>query len=96
LQEVDYSPAYDSAIRDWARMSIKVATVVKRVDDKRIMLIKTIFLGLGYADDEAFIRARIVYFHQIGYYTLGLRETRVKRSSYRHLYMKILSGLDET
>ena len=94
LDEADYSPAYDSAIRDWARMSSLAALVVKRVDAKRINVIKIIFLDMGYAEDEALVRARITYFHQVGYYILGLGESRAKRRKARPLYMKVLSGQD--
>jgi AcrR family transcriptional regulator len=94
LDEKDYSPAYDSAIRDWARMSRRAAAVVKRVDARRIKLMKTIFLDMGHDDDEAFVRARIAYFHQVGYYILGLGESKAERSRARPLYMKILAGLD--
>lgn len=94
LDEKDYSPAYDSAIRDWARMSRRAAAVVKRVDARRIKLMKTIFLDMGHDDDEAFVRARIAYFHQVGYYILGLGESKAERSKARPLYMKILAGLD--
>ena len=92
LDEADYSPAYDSAIRDWARMSSLAARVVKRVDARRIKVIKTIFLDMGYAEGEALVRARITYFHQVGYYILGLGESREERKKARPLYMKILSG----
>jgi AcrR family transcriptional regulator len=94
LDEKDYSPAYDSAVRDWARMSRRAAAVVKRVDARRIKLMKTIFLDMGHDDDEAFVRARIAYFHQVGYYILGLGESKAERSRARPLYMKILAGLD--
>lgn len=92
LDEVDYSPAYDSAVRDWARMSKKAARIVKSVDNKRIELMTSIFLDLGYEQEEAFIRARITYFHQVGYYILGLGESPEKRKGYRSLYLKVLSG----
>ena len=94
LNEEDYSPAYDSAIRDWARISKKTARVVKRVDAKRIDLMKVIFLDLGHPEDEASVRARVAYYHQVGYYILGLEETRSVRKKLRPLYMKILSGLE--
>jgi len=94
LDEKDYSPAYDSAIRDWARMSRRAATVVKRVDARRIKLMTTIFLDMGHDEDEAFVRARIAYFHQVGYYILGLGESKAERGKARPLYMKILAGLD--
>ena len=94
IDEVDYSPAYDSAVRDWARMSEPAARVVKEVDLHRINLMKTIFLDLGVPEDEALIRARISYFHQVGYYILGLGETKDTRTVNRPLYSKILSGRD--
>ncbi len=94
LNEKDYSPDYDSAIRDWARISQKTARVVKRVDAKRIDLMKVIFLDLGHTEDEAAIRARVAYYHQVGYYILGLEETRALRLKLRPLYMKVLSGVD--
>lgn len=95
LSEKKYIPAYDSAIRDWARVSKKAARVVKRVDNKRIELFKTIFLRLGHEEEEAFIRARVAYFHQVGYYTLGLGESMAARVKLRPLYMKVLSGRDD-
>ncbi len=94
LEEEEYSPSYDSAVRDWARMSEVTAKAVKEVDSRRIDLMKNIFLDLGYPEDEAFVRARITYFHQVGYYTLGLSESREARNAALPLYIKILSGLE--
>lgn len=94
LQEDEYSPPYDSAVRDWARMSEATAKAVKEVDSRRIELMKNIFLDLGYPEDEAFVRARITYFHQVGYYILGLGESHEARTKALPLYIKILSGLD--
>lgn len=96
MEEKEYSPAYDSAVRDWARKSKKAESVVKKIDKKRIELMKNIFLDLGYTGDEAFIRARITYFHQVGYYALGLGETPEQRYKLRPMYIKILSGLDNS
>ena len=92
IEEREYSPAFDSAVRDWARVSPAVAKTVKRVDRERIMLLKKIYLELGFKDTEAFIRARITYFHQVGYYTLGLDETRKRRKQLAFLYIKALVG----
>jgi len=94
LEEQEYRPAYDSAVRDWARMSKQVADTVKAVDARRIELMNTIFLDLGYPADEALVRARIAYFHQVGYYILGLGESIEDRNKVRHLYSKVLSGID--
>ena len=90
VNERGYSPAYDSAVRDWARVSKTVAATVKRIDKKRIALLKDVFLGLGYANDRAEVRARILYYHQVGYYALGLRETAAINAKYRPLYIEAL------
>jgi AcrR family transcriptional regulator len=92
VDEKAFSPAYDTAVRDWARTCPHVARAVKRVDSRRIDILKRIFLDLGYDDDEAFIRARITYFHQVGYYTLGLGESHSERRKLLPLYIRVLTG----
>lgn len=94
VQEEEYSPPYDSAVRDWARMSETTAEAVKEIDSRRIDLMKSIFLDLGYPEDEAFVRARITYFHQVGYYILGLGESREDRIKALPLYLRVLAGQD--
>jgi len=92
VAERDYDPAWDAAMRQWALQSKKVARVVKRVDEHRIALIRQIFLDLGYGDPEALVRARITYFHQVGYYTLGLGESREERLRLLPIYVGTLMG----
>lgn len=92
LSEREYSPAWDAAVRDWARTWPKAANAVRRVDDTRIGILKKIFLHMGYADEEAFVRARVAYFHQVGYYALGMKEAREERLRLLPLYLKILTG----
>lgn len=92
LEEKAYRPAYDSAIRDWARNSKRVARRIRRIDNRRIQIFEQIYLDLGYDSEEAFIRARITYFHQVGYYALGLGESKKERRRLAPLYIKILLG----
>lgn len=92
LEETEYNPAYDATVRDWARVSPDVARVVKRVDERRIGILNRIFRDLGFKDPEAFIRARITYFHQVGYYTLDLGESRKRRRELAPIYARILLG----
>jgi AcrR family transcriptional regulator len=94
LNEKDYSPAWDAAVRDWARVSGKVANAVRRTDDARIEILKQVFLDMGCKDEEAFVRARICYFHQVGYYALGVRESREERLRLMPLYTRVLTGRD--
>lgn len=92
ITERDYSPAWDAAMRDWARVSPKVANAVHRVDESRVAVLKKIFLHMGYDDEEAFVRARVAYFHQVGYYALGVKERREERQRLLPLYLKVLTG----
>ena len=92
INESGYDPQWDAAVREWARISPQVATVVRRVDDARIEIIQRVFRDLGYEEPEAFIRARITYFHQVGYYTLGVQESREQRMKLLPIYTSILTG----
>jgi AcrR family transcriptional regulator len=92
LNEKTYSPAWDAAVRDWARVSGKVANAVRRTDDIRIEVLRQVFIDMGYEGQEAFVRARICYFHQVGYYALGVRESRQERLRLMPLYTRVLTG----
>ena len=92
IGEKSFNPAYDSAIRDWARTSPKVDKVVRQVDDQRITVIQEIFRGFGYDKVDAFVRARITYFHQVGYYTLHVKESRADRIRLKDAYLRALKG----
>jgi AcrR family transcriptional regulator len=93
VNENGFDPRWDTAMREWARTSPRVAAAVRRVDGARIAIIRRIFLHLGYRDPEAFVRARTAYFHQVGYYTLDVRESRARRLRFVPIYKRILSGL---
>lgn len=94
LDEREFRPDYDTAVRNWALTSPKVAAVVHTVDDIRMDALRRLFLDAGYAADEATVRARITYFHQIGYYALGLKEARPQRANLIDLYFRILTGFE--
>jgi AcrR family transcriptional regulator len=92
ISEERYNPAWDAAVRDWARISPKVANVVRRTDERRIAILHQIFLDMGCIGDEAIVRARICYFHQVGYYALGLGESRRERLRLLPTYIRLLTG----
>lgn len=92
LAERDYNPDYDTSVRNWSRTSPKVAAAVHDIDETRIAALKTIFVDAGYEDDEALVRARITYFHQVGYYAMGVRESAKRREELSELYYRVLTG----
>jgi len=90
--ERDFDPKYDQAIRDWARTSKKVADVLREVDDARIRLLLQIFENFGYAGLDAEMRARVTYYHQVGYYAMHVKELRERRLELAPYYADILTG----
>jgi len=87
-----FDPRLDSAVRDWARRSKPVRKIVDRADEKRVEAITQLFLRHGYEAAEAFIRARVLYFTQVGYYALGVKESLRQRHSYLAPYLKSFTG----
>lgn len=92
IEEKSYRPDYDLAIRNWATNAPKVAAAVREVDDMRIEVFHRFFMDAGYPEDEALVRARITYYHQVGYYAMGVKETSNQRIALSELYFKILTG----
>jgi AcrR family transcriptional regulator len=94
ISEDGYDPQWDAAIREWARISPRVAAIVRRIDDERIAIIHRIFRNIGYQEPEALVRARVTYYHQVGYYALGVREARAHRFKLMPIYNRIFIGRD--
>jgi radical SAM superfamily enzyme len=64
------------------------------VDQRRIAILERIFIDLGFRATNAQIRARITYYHQVGYYALGIRESRSRRLELMPYYIRALTGSD--
>jgi len=90
--ERDFNPAYDQAIRDWAKTSNKVSKMLQNVDNDRIHLLLGIFENFGYQGIDATMRARVTYYHQLGYYALHVRERSEIRLELAPYYADILTG----
>ena len=94
IDEKEYDPKWDGAVRDWARTSATVLKTVQGVDERRITIIERIFLDMGYMGKNAHTRARVTYYDQIGYYALGVRESRKQRLELIPFYARVLTGRD--
>lgn len=92
VDEKDFDPALDTAIRQWGTVDAEVRKIVNQVDNERIDGFFKIFLEAGQDSTEAMVRARVVYFHQVGYYALGIDESRAERRRLVSTYDRILTG----
>lgn len=82
-----FDPRLDFAVREWARRSPAVRARLDAADAARANAIRDMFLRHGFAEPEAFTRARIIYFMQIGYYALVENEPFETRFSMLQPYL---------
>jgi len=94
LSEDPGFPAFDMAIRIWARKSSNVSQAVRRVDNAWIALLTDLFRYSGFGKTESMVRARIAYFHQVGYYALAIPESIEDRLALAPFYYQTLTGRD--
>jgi AcrR family transcriptional regulator len=83
----------DFAVREWARRDGTVRRIVDRSDTARTNALAQMYQRYGYAPDEADIRARVLYYQQIGYYALDLNETIEERLARARLYLYAFTGV---
>ena len=60
----------------------------------RTEAVKALFVRFGYEDEDALVRARVLYYMQIGYYALDLREPIETRLNLTPHYLKAFTGVD--
>lgn len=89
-----FDPRLDFAIREWARRSDAVRAEIDTADTARVDAIAGMFRRHGFAETDAFIRARILYFTQIGYYALEVTEPVAARRAYATEYLRGFSGVE--
>ena len=89
-----FSPRLDFAVREWARRSSSVRRALDRSDRVRTEAVKALFVRFGYEDEDALVRARALYYMQIGYYALDLREPIETRLNLTPHYLKAFTGVD--
>jgi len=85
-------PAFDIAVRSWARKAPKVLTLVRAIDEAWIALLQGYLERGGMTAPESFVRARIMYFHQVGYFALALDEDLAERAGLAPYYYAALTG----
>ncbi len=87
-----FDPRLDLAIREWARRSELIHAAVDDADTTRVQSITDFFIRFDYPMPQAFIRARVIYFAQIGFYALDVKEPLATRASYTDAYFESFTG----
>ena len=89
-----FDPALDFAIREWSRSSAKVNRLLRIIDHKRIALYENLFEKFEQSTGAAAVRARAMYYHQIGYYAIQPDEPLKKRLMLVPHYATMFTGVD--
>lgn len=77
-----FDQGLDFAVREWSRRDDTLRTRIDAADATRVAAVTSMFERFGYSSEDADARARILYFMQLGYHALEVREpiaTRVNR-----------------
>ena len=82
----------DLAIREWARRETSIRKKLDREDSRRIDALSEFYKRCGFRKKEALIRARVLYYSQIGFYALDVTETLETRLSYTDTYFQCFTG----
>ena len=87
-----FDPRLDFAVRDWARRDGSVRRALDAADAGRLGALAAMFERHGYGVEEAETRARVLYWMQVGYYALDLREPLEGRLARVPGYLLALTG----
>ncbi|MEZ5775700.1 MAG: TetR/AcrR family transcriptional regulator [Hyphomicrobiaceae bacterium] len=87
-----FDPQLDFAVREWSRRSGPVRRVVDIADAARLEAITRMFARYDTHGIEPGIRARILYYMQIGYYALELNEPLDERIGRVAAYLEGFTG----
>ena len=84
---------HDIAMREFARFNKQAARAVAEVDQLRVSYLSEMFLAAGFDAIEASLRARTLYFYQVGEYTTSLAPALPEREEMaERLYRLLVSS----
>ncbi len=84
----------DFAVREWSRRDDAVRQRIDAADAARLKAICAMYERFGYTEYDADARARILYFMQLGYHALELREPIEARMVRLEGYLRGFTGTE--
>ncbi len=86
----------DFAVRNWSHSDPSMRQIINQADQTRINAIRDMFMRFGFERADADIRAHTVYFTQIGYISMMVREGKDERLSRMPHYIELYTGTSPT
>jgi AcrR family transcriptional regulator len=94
LDPAMFDQGLDFAVRAWSRTDPSIRQRIDVADQTRLEAVTAMFARHGYPEAEADARARILYFMQLGYHALEVREPMELRSRRLGPYLKGFTGVE--
>ncbi|MEM9969929.1 MAG: TetR/AcrR family transcriptional regulator [Pseudomonadota bacterium] len=94
VNPVLFDIALDFTVRDWARRDAAVRAALEASDARRLDALQAMFARYGYGETDALVRARTLYYMQIGYIDADLREPMAERLRLNPYYITTFTGRD--
>lgn len=92
VDALQFDTGLDFAIREWSRREATVRKLVDQADQTRLAAVTQMYATHGYAPQDADARARILYYMQLGYHALEVKEDMDTRMSRVAAYIEGFSG----
>ena len=92
MDPAHFDQGLDFAIREWSRRDGQVRRRIDLADKARIKAVTAMFARYGYDSYEADVRARILYFMQLGYHALDQTEPMADRVARTRGYLLGFTG----
>ena len=89
-----FDSGLDFAVREWARRDEALRARGDAADSARLAAVTAMFAAQGFDPAEADARARILYYMQLGYHALDVREPIAERLARVSPYVKGFTGQD--
>ncbi|MEL7131482.1 MAG: TetR/AcrR family transcriptional regulator [Pseudomonadota bacterium] len=87
-----FDQGLDFAVREWSRRDRSIRAKIDEADRIRLEAVTVFFERHGYDTEEADARARILYFMQLGYHALDIKESFEMRMSRLDAYLLGFTG----
>ncbi|MEQ9673291.1 MAG: TetR/AcrR family transcriptional regulator [Roseovarius indicus] len=84
----------DFAVREWSRRDGAVRQRIDQADRERLAAVTQMFERHGFTPYDADVRARILYYMQLGYHALDVREPMQARCDRLAGYLKGFTGIE--
>lgn len=94
LDPTKFDTGLDFAVREWARRDEALRKRVDTADSLRLAAVTEMFITQGFSAKDADARARILYFMQLGYHALDVREPIAERLGRIRAYLFGFTGQD--